>query len=98
MPQCLWKNGNMPVDQSVWLLEPYRKLEVKPPQIKAVVCDDGSLDISSSVYAHAVHVEDHGHELISNNWFDLLPGVPVRVRVAPGVDPLSIRVESVTIK
>jgi len=26
-------------------------------------------------------VEDHGRELLSDNWFDLLPGVPVRVYV-----------------
>ena len=32
----------------------------------------------------AVHAEDHGHELLSDNWFDLLPGVPVRVRLAHG--------------
>jgi beta-mannosidase len=94
------RSSDMPVDQSVWLLEPFRKLEIKPPQIKAVVCDDGSLELSSPVYAHGVHVEDHGHELISNNWFDLLPDVPVRVRVnlASGIDPKSIQFEAVTVK
>lgn len=95
----LRKDG-MPVDQSIWLLEPYRKLQAKPPQIKVVLCDDGSLEISSPVYAHGVHAEDHGHELISNNWFDLLPGVPVRVRVdlTSGIKPESIHLEAVTVK
>ncbi len=94
----LWKDGNMQADQSIWLLAPFRKLQVKPPQIRAVLCDDGSLDVSSPVYSHAVHVEDHGHEMISNNWFDLLPGVPVRVRLAPGVKTEAIHFDAVTVK
>jgi beta-mannosidase len=93
----LRKDG-LAADQSVWLLEPYRKLSVSPPQIKVAPCADGCLEASSPVYAHAVHVEDHGHELISNNWFDLLPGVPVRVRLAPGVKPESIQLEAVMLK
>jgi beta-mannosidase len=92
------RTNDVPVDQSVWLLEPFRKLDVKTPQIKMVGTDDGGLEISSPVYAHAVHVEDHGHELISNNWFDLLPGVPIRVRLAPGVKPESIHLDAVTAK
>jgi beta-mannosidase len=92
------RRNDMPVDQSVWLLEPFRKLDVKATQVTSTVVDDGSLEISSPVYAHAVHVEDHGHELISNNWFDLLPGVPVRVRLVPGVKPESIHLDAVTAK
>ncbi len=45
---------------------------------------DGQLQISSPVYCHAVHVEDHGWELLSDNWFDLLPGVPVSLRLVEG--------------
>ena len=40
---------------------------------------NGALEVSSPVYCHGVHVEDDGHALISDNWFDLLPGVAVRL-------------------
>ena len=67
------KKDGIAVDQSVWLLTPYRRLAASSPQIKAASTADGFLEVSSPVYAHAVHLEDHGHELISNNWFDLCP-------------------------
>ncbi len=70
-----------PVDQSVWLPAPLRELKLAAPEIKVTRSDDGWLEVSSPAFAHAVHTEDHGHELISDNWFDLLPGVPVRLRV-----------------
>jgi hypothetical protein len=44
----------------------------------------GAVEIVSPVYGHGVHLEDHGHEVLSDNYFDLLPEVPVRVRVAAG--------------
>ena len=34
-----------------------------------------------------MHVEDHGHALLSDNWFDLLPGVPVRVQAPADFAP-----------
>ena len=71
---------NRPFDQSVWTFAPYRELVVSKPDITVQALDDGWYEISSPVYAHAVHVEDHGRAYLSDNWFDLLPGVPVRVR------------------
>lgn len=72
-------------DQAVWLGAPCRRLKLVEPHIETARLADGSLEVSSAVFAHAVHTEDHGHELISDNWFDLLPGVPARLRVvAPG--------------
>ncbi|MFZ1932308.1 MAG: sugar-binding domain-containing protein [Thermoguttaceae bacterium] len=91
---AVFRTGDVAVDQSVWLLEPYRKLAVAKPQIKVTPCADGWLEVSSPVYAHGVHAEDHGHELISDNWFDLLPGVPVRVHLARGNGPESIHLEA----
>jgi hypothetical protein len=70
-------------DQAVWLGGPHRRLRLAEPRIETTPLADGSLEVSSPVFAHAVHTEDHGHELVSDNWFDLLPGVPVRLRVAP---------------
>ncbi len=79
------------VDQSIWLLETHRKLGLTAPRIKTVRLADGSVEIASSVFAHAVHTEDHGRELVSDNWFDLLPGVPVRVRSAANANLATIR-------
>jgi beta-mannosidase len=70
------------VDQSVQLLAPFRTLQRVAPRIAVEPLASGELDLVSSVFAHAVHVEDHGRALLSDNWFDLLPGVRKRVRVA----------------
>jgi beta-mannosidase len=83
------------IDQSLCLLLPYRKLAMPDPQIKITRVGKDVLEVSSAVFAHAVHTEDHGHELVSDNWFDLPPGVPVRVRVAAGQDPNSIHFQAV---
>ena len=83
------------VDQSICLLTPYRELKLMPPQIKVTPLRDRWLEVSSRVFVHAAHAEDHGHELISDNWFDLLPGTPIRIRVAEGVDANAIHLEAV---
>jgi beta-mannosidase len=82
-------------DQSVWLLEPHRKLALTTPQIKVTSCGDDCIELSSSVFAHAVHAEDHGRELTSDNWFDLLPGVNVRIRILTNAKADSIKWEAV---
>ncbi|SPE60311.1 hypothetical protein SBV1_410024 [Verrucomicrobia bacterium] len=69
------------LDQAVCLGVPHRRLKLAEPHLVTARLSDGSLEVSSSVFVHAVHAEDHGRELISDNWFDLLPGVPVRMRV-----------------
>ncbi|NLF02755.1 MAG: hypothetical protein GX601_17450, partial [Anaerolineales bacterium] len=69
------------LDQSIWPLLPYRELALIPSEIKVSALEDGWLEISSSVFSHAVHIEDHGRALLSDNWFDLLPSVPKRVQV-----------------
>jgi hypothetical protein len=66
-----------------------------PPQIKVTPLRDRWLEVSSRVFVHAAHAEDHGHELISDNWFDLLPGTPIRIRVAEGVDATALHLEAV---
>jgi beta-mannosidase len=89
------QQGGLAVDQSLWLLAPYRKLAVTSPKIKLLDAGNGCLEISSPVFAHGVHTEDHGREVISDNWFDLLPDVPVRVRLAPGIKPESLHLQAV---
>jgi beta-mannosidase len=82
-------------DQSLCFQEPCRRRELPKPKIAVKAVGDDLIEVSSPVYAHAVHVEDHGREVISNNWFDLLPGVPVRVRLATGIQPSSLQFQSV---
>jgi beta-mannosidase len=79
----LSENGQR-VDQSIWTLAPHRELVLPEPVITAHALANGEVEVSSPVYCHAVHVEDHGRELISDNWFDLLPGVAHRVKLAEG--------------
>jgi beta-mannosidase len=69
------------LDQSLWTLRPHRELAVSSPSLRVAPLPDGRLEISSPVYCHGVHVEDHGHEWLSDNYFDLLPGVAVRVSI-----------------
>ena len=85
----------VPIDQSLWPLLPHRELALATPEIKLTPLPDGWLEISSPVFCHAAHTEDHGHELLSDNWLDLLPDVSVRVRVAAGVDPAGLRMEAI---
>jgi len=82
-------------DQSVCVLEPYRRLALLKPRLKVAAISDRAWEISSTVFAHAAHVEDHGRELLSDNWIDLLPSVPVRVEVPKGYAPESAHFEAV---
>jgi hypothetical protein len=72
------------VDQSILALHPYRQMALQKPAIKVSQRPDGSLEISGAMLCHAVYAEDHGRELISDNWFDLLPGVPVILKLVGG--------------
>ena len=82
-------------DHSTCLLAAYRELRLTTPQIRVVQLAEGWLEVSSSVFVHGVHAEDHGRELISDNWFDLLPGVPVGLRLAAEVKPETVHLEAV---
>ena len=78
----------LPDDQCVWMPVPFRDLALSAPDIR--VTREGNvaenvLEVVSPVFCHGVHVADGGHELLSDNFFDLLPGVPRRMRVS--VDP-----------
>ena len=54
-------------DQSIWTLRPHRELALPAPEIRTVALTGGRLEVSSAVYCHGVHLEDNGHELISDN-------------------------------
>jgi beta-mannosidase len=67
-------------DQAVWLLAPHRELALEEPRISTSV-GERELEVSSPVYCHGVHIEDGGHEVLADNYFDLLPNVPRRIRI-----------------
>jgi len=71
----------IPADQAIWLLAPFRMLAPTTPQLTVKRSGD-NITVSSPTYCHAVHAEDGGHALFSDNYFDLLPGVPYCIRAS----------------
>ena len=70
----------IPEEQAIWLLAPHRELAPAKPVISSRV-QNGVLEVSSQVYCHGVHLEDDGHEVLADNYFELLPGVPRRISI-----------------
>ena len=89
---ALLNGKGIPDDQAIWLLAPQRELALARPSI-SVKNNNGVLEVSSPVYCHGVHIEDGGHEVLADNYFDLLPGVPRQIAVtspnASGSYPLT---------
>jgi len=71
------------VPPAVWTLAPHRELQLAKPFME-VAAGNRSAKIVSPVYCHGVHVDDRGRSVVSDNYFDLLPGVPVTVRRTDG--------------
>jgi beta-mannosidase len=86
------RGKGFPDDQAIWLLAPHRQLALAKPVI-SIKNDNGVLEVSSPVYCHGVHIEDDGQEVLADNYFDLLPGVPRRITItapnASGTYPLT---------
>jgi beta-mannosidase len=70
----------IPDDQAIWLLAPHRELALAKPEFTAIV-HEGVLEVNSRVYCHGVHLEDGGREVLADNYFDLLPGIPRRIPI-----------------
>jgi len=64
---------------SIWTLLPHRQLALGTPEIDVQI-RGRTLILQSPVYCHGVHHADDGKPLFSDNYFDLLPHVPRRVR------------------
>jgi hypothetical protein len=92
----LYPEQGLAIDHSVWVMAPHRELSLASPEIQVTQPSDGWIMISSPVYCHAVHFEDHGHEVLSDNWFDLLPGVAMRLQVVQPTQLEEITFTSVT--
>lgn len=91
---AVMRGDGIPDDQAIWLLAPQRELIVSRAEI-ATSARDGVLEVSSPVYAHGVHLEDEGREILSDNYFDLLPGVPRRIPITKPVPSGTYRLSAV---
>ena len=74
-----------------WRELPARDLSADKKTSRMLVPRQRELEITSPVFCHAVHVDDGGHELLSDNYFDLLPGIPYRVTVTGGNGDIELR-------
>ena len=82
------------VDQSIWPMCPHRELALARPDIHVAV-RGRAVDLSSPVYCHGVYINDHGRAVLSDNYVDLLPGVPVHLDRLDGKSPVGLRFRAV---
>jgi beta-mannosidase len=75
---------------SVWLLVPYRELVMPDPEI-SVTIRGRNIRLLSKTYCHGVHFKDEGKGLFSDNYFDLMPGVPKSIQCLASKMPVSIQ-------
>ena len=92
----LYPGQGTELDHSIWLMRPHRELALAYPEIQVTPLEDSWMEVSSPVYCHAVHTEDHGRELIDDNWFDLLPGVAKRLHLSEQARSEDITFSAVT--
>jgi beta-mannosidase len=60
---------------ALYCLLPQRELRIPESDIRCTV-NRGRVRLISHTYCHGVHIEDRGRGAWSDNFFDLLPGVP----------------------
>jgi len=79
---------------SIWTLRPHRRLALSRPQIQVRI-RGRQVELCSDVYAHGVHCRDGGKALFTDNYFDLLPGVPKVIESAKGRAPRGVNFRAV---
>ena len=84
-------NGLCP---SVWLLVPNRELAVPEPDIRIEV-RERTIQLISRTYCHGAHFKDRGRAVFSDNYFDLLPGVPKSIKYLLPNIPNRLKVHTV---
>lgn len=84
-------------DTSVWLPLPVRQLDLPKPEIR-VVAAGRTVTLVSDVFCHGVHVDDGGRGIVSDNYFDLLPGMPRTIAVAKGKTPAKLRWRAIVVR
>ena len=70
-------------DQCAYPLLPHRELTAAQPQVQATEAE-GGWQLESSVYCRGVHFNDHARAVVTDNYLDLLPGVPVTLARVDG--------------
>ena len=79
-----WLEGQGIVnDPSTWFLTPFRELALAKPDLHVRV-KRKEITVTAEAYCHGVHVDDGGKEVLTDNYFDLIPGVPRRVQRIDG--------------
>ena len=81
-------------DQALWKFTPHRELNLTKPSIHASV-SGRRITLSSPGYCHGIHVRDRGREVLSDNYVDLLPGIPLRVDRVDGKSAKTLKFRSV---
>ena len=81
---------NVVLDTNTWLLVPYRELAIPDSDIRVTV-KGKKIQLISKTYCHGVHFRDNGKAVLSDNYFDLLPGVPKSITCLNSRDPKKIR-------
>jgi beta-mannosidase len=71
-----WVEGDgIETAPSIWTLLPHRQLKTSDPRLR-IETDGSRITLTAAAYAHAVGHDDQGQGLFSDNWFDLVPGLP----------------------
>ena len=85
----LAKNKTLLCQPSVWLFTPYRKLRIPKCDIRVTI-KNKKIKLISKTYCHGVHLKDNGKPLLSDNYFDLLPGIPKTIEIQNSKNPKKI--------
>jgi len=83
-------HGNNALNPSVWLLVPHRELALPDPDIHITV-EGKTIQLISKTYCHGVHFRDKGKAVFSDNYFDLLPGIPKSITCLASRVPKTMR-------
>jgi beta-mannosidase len=67
-------------DHSIWRLTTYRELDLAAPSLRVAI-DGDEMTVTSDRYAAGVHLPEGGDVRLSDDYFDLLPGVPHTLRI-----------------
>lgn len=78
--------GKTVLAPSIWLLAPYRDIQVARSSIRKRVRGN-TIALVSDVFCHGVQCDDGGGRIVEDNYFDLLPGVEKTVTISGVVAP-----------
>ncbi|RLD09791.1 MAG: hypothetical protein DRI44_07670, partial [Chlamydiae bacterium] len=88
-------HGNTILSSSVWLLVPYRELRLPESDIRVTI-KGKKIQLISKTYCHGVHFKDRGKAVLSDNYFDLLPGIPKSITYLKSKVPKRISFHTLT--